>query len=87
VGCDDPVPEHATVSLRSLREGVEECIGYWPVAAHPNPSQLQYVYDPHNYLHETTRLSREEFIAWGREAKKEEPLQKMPPQVLHSHNT
>lgn len=80
VGCDKPVPtEDATITLRSCREGVEECIGYWPIAPHPDPSIPAYVYDKNNYQHESSRLTKEQFMAWGREAKKEASQCRMPP--------
>ena len=52
-GCDAPPPADATVSLTHLRSVVDDCLGFWPCAPHPNVDQIvPYEYDPKVYTPE-----------------------------------
>ena len=80
-GCDDEAPDGATVSLRAARDSVDDCVGFWPIAPHPNREKYPepYVYNPKNYVHEDSVLNKEEFLTWCLQAEEEESLCRMPP--------
>ena len=79
-GCDDEPPEGAVVTLRGARDSVDDCVGFWPIAPHPDKDKyIPYVYDKNNYAHEDATLTKEEHKLWCLEAEKEESLCRVPP--------